>query len=135
MGHYALVQKAWEHLDALVLESAGEAGSDGVGLTRLIGLVDYVDRTVLPSDEMQSILARLIGSGLVEEADGRFRRTTAGQELHSLCPAKAPRDRARWIATYLRDRVECVSDDEWSLSSARYHAALHAYRDEMAGLQ
>ena len=132
--HYALVSDGWDHFDALALESIGERESDGVGLTRIIGLVDYVDRMVLTHDEMEQALGRLLAAGLIEETNLNFRRTTLGQELHSRSPATTSIDRARWIMTYLQDRINCPSTDEWSLPHGAFENALTAYHEEMRRL-
>jgi hypothetical protein len=81
----------------LALESVGDADSNGIELSRVLGLIDYVNRTVLNHDETERTLRRLLGSGLAVETLDGFRRTTAGQDLHARCPSKFPLDRARWI--------------------------------------
>jgi hypothetical protein len=96
-GKSLRVADTWDILDALALESVGDADSNGIELSRVLGLIDYVNRTVLNHDETERTLRRLLGSGLAVETLDGFRRTTAGQDLHARCPSKFPLDRARWI--------------------------------------
>jgi hypothetical protein len=134
IGQSARVPNRWDQIDALAFESVGEASSDGVEPARVIGLIDYVDRTVLTREEMERTLQRLLGSGLVEETNHRFRRTAAGQELHSACPSTLPRDRAPWIESRLRDRINCQPAADWSLAAAEFDFAVNAYHEEMRRL-
>lgn len=125
---------AWAYIDALVFDSVGDAGSDGVEMSRILGFVDYVDRTVLNHAEMEGTLQRLLGSGLVEETTHGFRRTAAGQDLRARCPSTLPRDRARWIEHVLRDRIGCQPTTSWSLPVAHFSSATTAYHEEMRRL-
>lgn len=128
------VADTWDILDALALESVGDADSNGIELSRVLGLIDYVNRTVLNHDETERTLRRLLGSGLVAETRDGFRRTAAGQELHARCPSKFPLDRARWIESHLLQQVQCVAHADWTLPSATFDLALSQYFDEMRRL-
>jgi hypothetical protein len=128
------VPDAWDNIDALAFESVGDASSDGVEMSRILGFIDYVDRTVLNHAEMERALQRLLGSGLVEETTHGFRRTATGQELHARCPSTFPRDRARWIERFLHDRIVCQPTTNWSLPIAHFTSALAAYHEEMRRL-
>jgi hypothetical protein len=121
----------WEHLDALALESVGEAASDGVTLSRVIGLIDYVDRTVLNHHEAERTLRRLLGSGLVEEVRGLFRRTAAGEGIHNSCPSASPREKVRCVQNHLSATVQCTPSVEWSLARAAFESAVSEYHAEM----
>jgi hypothetical protein len=129
------VPDEWGYVDALVLDCAGDAGSGGVELARIIGLVDYVNRTVLRHDEIEPVLRGLIGSRLVEQVDDRYRRTISGEEVRVRCPSKLPRDRANWIADYLAAHIDAQPDAGWSLPSASFESALTGYLDEMQRLR
>ena len=120
--------------DALALESVGDADSSGVELSRVLGLIDYVNRTVLNHDETERTLRRLLGSRLVVETRGGFRRTAAGQEVHDRCPSKYSLDRARWIENHLQQQVQCEAHADWTLPSATFDLALSQYLDEMRRL-
>jgi hypothetical protein len=133
-GKSLRVADTWDILDALALESVGDADSNGIELSRVLGLIDYVNRTVLNHDETERTLRRLLGSGLVAETRDGFRRTAAGQELHARCPSKFPRDRARWIESRLLQQVPCVAHADWTLPSATFDLALSQYFDEMRRL-
>lgn len=125
---------AWDCIDALAFESVGDAGSAGVGLSRMLGFIDYVDRTVLNHAEMEQTLQRLLGSQLVEETTVGFRRTAAGQELHVRCPSRFPRDRAPWIESYLSDRIDCKPTTAYLLPVEQFTSALSAYHEDMRRL-
>jgi hypothetical protein len=121
----------WEHLDALALESVGDAASEGVSLSRMIGLIDYVDRTVLNHHEAERTLRRLYGSGLVEENQGLIRRSAAGQRVHDSCPPTAPREKVRCVQNHLLSKVPNTPSAEWSLSREAFESALTEYHEEM----
>jgi hypothetical protein len=121
----------WKFLDALVLASVGDGASVGVGLSRVIGLVDYVDRVVLRHGEAERTLQRLVGSGLVEQVDGMLRRTVSGQSLHDSCPPTAMWVQLRCIEQQLIARIPCTPSSDWSLSADEFASAVLTYRDEM----
>ena len=130
-GKALRVADTWDALDALALESVGDAESSGIELSRVLGLIDYVNRTVLNHDETERTLRRLMGSGLVVETRGGFRRTAAGQEVHDRCPSKFSLDRGRWIENHLQQHIQCEAHADWTLPSATFDLALSQYLDEM----
>ena len=121
----------WGHLDALALESVGEAASEGVTLSRVIGLIDYVDRTVLNHHEAERTLRRLLGSGLVDELRGLFRRTAAGEGIHNSCPSASPREKVRCLQNHLSTTVRCTPSVEWSLTRDAFDSAVREYHEEV----
>ena len=130
-GNLRSMADEWEHLDSRALESVGEAASEGVTLSRVIGLIDFIDRTVLNHHEAERTLRRLIGSGLVEEVRGLFRRTAEGEGVHTLCPSATPRERVRYIQAHLSATVQCTPSVQWSLARAAFESAVSEHHEEM----
>ena len=114
----------WEYHDALVFTAVGDHTSEGVGLDRILLIIDFAERIDVTREETENILRRLLGSGVVEELDFQFRLTAAGQELQDRCPAVMSRARVRWVLTHLRYQVACRPLQDWSLPAATFDAAL-----------
>lgn len=73
---------SWTFPDAWLLTAIGQFGRRGTSLSDLIGAADALNHDVPTEAQAASSLGRLIASGLLEVADGRYRLTRQGRSIY-----------------------------------------------------
>jgi hypothetical protein len=73
---------SWTFSDAWLLTAIGQSGQQGSSLSELIGAADALNHDVPTEAQASSSLGRLIASGLLEVADGRYRMTREGRSVY-----------------------------------------------------
>ena len=122
----------WLDSDAWFFECVGALMPRGGDLRRVIGLGNYINKSVFNHGEIEGAVRRLSGSGLLDVDDLHFRLTEAGEAIRAQAPKGADvYQRMRWFSQYLRNRVECTEREDWRLSRSTYDQAFHDYQAEM----
>ena len=70
----------WRMSDAWLLAASSDT-KQGAALTDLLATADGISHAIPTRDELASSLGALIGAGLVEVVDHRFRTTSAGRTI------------------------------------------------------
>jgi hypothetical protein len=73
---------SWTFPDAWLLTAIGQFGRRGASLSELISAADALNHDVPTEAQAASSLGRLIASGLLEVAEGRYRASREGRSIY-----------------------------------------------------
>lgn len=116
-------------MDATGLVFSAIAVREGTELSELIATVDYLNRTVLYTEEFEGAIGNLLGRGLIEEFEPlRFRPTEAGIALWARTEGDGGVIK-RMIR--LSSLIPDGPSVEWSVDRQAFESAEASYRQRM----
>jgi hypothetical protein len=120
----------FEDSDAWIfLSVAGAAGGELAALEQIMGIADYINRSIPSERELEGGLTRLLQAGLVHQEGRKLGLTETGRVLKERCKQRSRTPLKKWTFLTKVFQVESfpkVADLAYKLESGE---AVRAYRE------